>query len=161
MNPFSNNIVMFYFCLCYAVLSVTCSLWSPVWKRLTSWLSFVLIHIRTIGEVGNVKPSTPIFYFTDRSKAVLLLWILFVIYVLSVSLFCCLVCSLQICHHLVGKGCPLGSLVCDVFLCFDTFPYGAMAFNFDLSESYQLTCAIRLAPVLKTFFPSMCHIMYM
>ena len=112
----------------------------------------VLIHIRTIGEVGNVKPSTPVFYFTDRSKAVLLLWILFIIYVLSVSLICCLVCSLQICHYLMGKGWPLGSLVCDVFLFFVTFQYGAMAFNFDLSESYQLTCAIRLAPVLKTFF---------
>ena len=45
-----------------------------------------------------------------------LLWILFVIYVSCLS--CFLVCSLQPCGHLLGKGWPLGSLVCDVvFLC--------------------------------------------
>ena len=49
-----------------------------------------------------------------------LLWILFVIYVSCLS--CFLVCSLQPCGHLLGKGLPLVSLVCDVFLCFDTFP---------------------------------------
>ena len=52
---------------------------------------FVLIHIRNKGEVGPsnmFKPSSNI--LTDRSKAVLLLWILFVIYVsfLSVILSC-------------------------------------------------------------------------
>ena len=40
--------------------------------------------------------------FTDRSKAVLLLWISFVIYVLCLS--CLLVFSLQPCGHLLGKG---------------------------------------------------------
>ena len=44
----------------------------------------------------------------------------FVIYVLCLSYF--LVCSLQTCGHLLGKGWPLGSLVCDVFLCFCHFP---------------------------------------
>ena len=42
---------------------------------------FVLIHIRTKDEVGPsnmFKPSSNM--FTDRSKAVLLLWICFVIY---------------------------------------------------------------------------------
>ena len=39
---------------------------------------------------------------TDRSKAVLLLWIIFVIYVSCLS--CFLVCSLQPCGHLLGKG---------------------------------------------------------
>ena len=33
--------------------------------------------------------------FSDRSKAVLLLWILFAIYVSCLSLLCCLVCSLR------------------------------------------------------------------
>ena len=37
-------------------------------------------------------------------------------------LSCFLVCSLQPCGHLLGKGLPLGSLVCDVFLCFCHFP---------------------------------------
>ena len=58
--------------------------------------------------------------FTDRSKAVLLLWIIFVIYVLCLS--CLLVFSLQHCGHLLGEGCPICSLACDVLLCFVTFP---------------------------------------
>ena len=37
-------------------------------------------------------------------------------FVICVScLSCCLVCSLQPCGHLLGKGWPLGSSVCDVF----------------------------------------------
>ena len=32
------------------------------------------------------------------------------------NLLCCLVCFLQACDHLLGKGWPLDSLVCDVFL---------------------------------------------
>ena len=31
-----------------------------------------------------------------------------------------------LCGHLLGKGCLLGSPVCDVFLCFVTFPYGIL-----------------------------------
>ena len=57
--------------------------------------------------------------FTDRSKAVLLLWIIFVIYISCLS--CFLVCSLQPCGHLLGTGWPLGSLVYDVFV-FCHFP---------------------------------------
>ena len=37
-------------------------------------------------------------------------------------LSCFLVCSLQPCGHLLGKGLSLGSLVSDVFLCFCHFP---------------------------------------
>ena len=40
--------------------------------------------------------------FTDCSKAVLLLWIIFVVYVSCLS--CFRVCSLQPCGHLLGKG---------------------------------------------------------
>ena len=36
-------------------------------------------------------------------------------------MFCLLVCSFQPCGHLLGKGWPLGSLVCDVLLCFYHF----------------------------------------
>ena len=54
--------------------------------------------------------------FTDRSKALLLLWIPFVIFFLS-----CLY-SLQPCGHLLGKGLPPCSFACDVFLCFFHFP---------------------------------------
>ena len=46
--------------------------------------------------------------------------IIFIIHVSCVS--CFLVCSLQPCGNLQGKGEPLGSPVCDVFLCFCHFP---------------------------------------
>ena len=61
---------------------------------------FVLIHICNKGEVGTiklVKPSSKNI-FTDRSKAVLLLWISLVIYVSCLSVFP--VCSFQPCGHL-------------------------------------------------------------
>ena len=38
----------------------------------------------------------------------------------------CLVCVLQPYGHLPRKGCSLGSPICDVFLCFVTFPYGVL-----------------------------------
>ena len=47
-----------------------------------------------------------------------------VIYVSCLSLYYFLVCSLQPRYHLLAKGWPLGLLVCDVSLCFVTFPYG-------------------------------------
>ena len=64
--------------------------------------------------------------FADRTKAVLLLWILCVICASCLSLSYCFVCCLQPCGHLLGKRLPLGSLVCDglKFLCFVTFLYG-------------------------------------
>ena len=51
--------------------------------------------------------SPPLKYFTGCSKAVLLLWIVCVIYVMRLS--CFRVCSLLPCDHLKGKGWPLGS----------------------------------------------------
>ena len=44
--------------------------------------------------------------------AVLLLWILFLMNVSFLSLLFYLVCSLQPSDHLIGKGWPLGTLVC-------------------------------------------------
>ena len=38
----------------------------------------------------------------------------------------CIFCSLQPCGHLLGKGWPLGAILCDVFLCFVTFPCGIL-----------------------------------
>ena len=40
----------------------------------------------------------------------------------SVLLFMFCVCPLPPCGHLLGKGWPLGSLVCIVFLCYSHFP---------------------------------------
>ena len=51
----------------------------------------VLIHIRTKGEVGGTLPSSKTI-FNDHSKAVLLLWIIFVISVFFVMLSCTSVC---------------------------------------------------------------------
>ena len=54
--------------------------------------------------------SPPVNYFTDRSKAMLLLWI----FMLFLSCFCyafVCVCLLMPWGHLLGKGWPLGSLL--------------------------------------------------
>ena len=58
-------------------------------------------------------------FFAYCSKAMLLLWIYFVIYVSFSSLMCCLVYSLQPYGHLLGKDWPLVSLVCcgSLWLC--------------------------------------------
>ena len=45
---------------------------------------------------------------------------------LCLSLLYCVVCFLQPCGHLLGKGCPFGFLVWDVFLCFCHFPFGVL-----------------------------------
>ena len=52
------------------------------------------------------------------------MWILFVVYVSCLS--CCLFCSLQSCGHVLGKGWPLGSLVCGVSCVFVIFPCGVL-----------------------------------
>ena len=41
---------------------------------------------------------------------------------LCLPLLYCLVCVMQSCSHLLGKGWLLGSPVCDVFLCICPFP---------------------------------------
>ena len=46
----------------------------------------------------------------------------YLLFVFRVCLSYCLVCSLQACKYLLGKGWPLGSIVYDVFLCFCHFP---------------------------------------
>ena len=77
----------------------------------------VLIHIWAKGEVGAplywFRPSGGFFFFADRSGAVLLLWIIGVISVLSCCAFVC-VCLLVPCGRLLGGGGrPLGSrLLC-------------------------------------------------
>ena len=53
-----------------------------------------------------------------QNKIVFLLWIFFIYLCLSLSYcYVCHVCFLQPCDHLLGKVCPLRSLVCDVFFC--------------------------------------------
>ena len=64
----------------------------------------------------------------------------FVIYVSRLPLLYRFVCSLQPCDHLLGKGCPLGSLVCDAPLCFTTFPYGVSGQEWYLIVSIPDLC---------------------
>ena len=51
----------------------------------------------------------PVKYFTDRSEAVLLLWILYVFVLSCVCYVFVRVCLYVLCGHLLGKGWPLGS----------------------------------------------------
>ena len=73
-----------------------------------------------------------------NSEQFTLLLIIFIIYVSCLSRF--LVCSLQACGPLLGKGWPLGSLVCDVLLCFCHFPiwYPRSGVVLDCIDSWPL-----------------------
>ena len=70
---------------------------------------------------NNTGLSPPVKYFTDRSKAVLLLWIFYVFvlscvcYVLCASVFMCFVVT-------CWERADLLALVCGVFCEFVTFP---------------------------------------
>ena len=66
---------------------------------------YVLNHISIESEDGPLnmfKPSNDL--FTDCSKAALLWWLIFVIYVGHFSLLYCFVCYLQPCYHMLGRG---------------------------------------------------------
>ena len=62
------------------------------------------------------RPSSN--FITDRFKKELLLWIFVNLYLFLPYR---LVCVLQPCGHLLGKGWPFGSPVYDVVLCFSHF----------------------------------------
>ena len=49
---------------------------------------------------------------------------------------------MQPCRYLLGKGWPLSSLACDVFLCFVTFPYGVLGQMLYLIVSIQDLCLL-------------------
>ena len=60
---------------------------------------------------------------TDRSKAVLLLWIFFVVVCLSLPSVMSVSCYFKRSGHMLGKGLLLGSLVCDISCAFVTLQY--------------------------------------
>ena len=91
-------------------------------------------------------------FLTDRFNAVLLLWILFVIFVSCLSLSYCLDCSLQSWGHLLGKGKPFGSLVRDVFCAFVTLPYDVLCWEWYLIVSIPDLCLV------PYFNYGLCHI---
>ena len=109
---------------------IPASPWRNAGLRMGPLCPFVCrpIHPTLLGSLVWVICSSNFFYSCicklDHSKALLLLWIIFVIYFLC--LYCFLVFSLQPCGHLLGKGWPLGLLVIEVILCFVTFPCGVL-----------------------------------
>ena len=64
-------------------------------------------HMCVVSEVGVWLVPSGVFgsssyFLTDRSKALLLLWSLFVVCVSCLTLSQCIVCFLQPCDHLLG-----------------------------------------------------------
>ena len=83
----------------------------PLKKKTKNWFSMRPGPHQNQGWGWRCKTglSPPVKYFTDRSKAVLLLWIFYVL-VLSCVCYVFLRVSLYVlCGHLLGKGWPLGS----------------------------------------------------
>ena len=94
--------------LVYVVL-VTCwerALFAVMFVVFFHFPKCVLVHIRIKGEVGARETglSPPVKYFTDRSKAVLLLWIFYVFVLSCVCYVFVHVCLYVLCGHLLGKG---------------------------------------------------------
>ena len=105
-------------CITYLALTAVSCVADKLVSHHATYLC-VLIHIWIKGEVGaplnRFKPSS------DRSKAVLLLWIVYVCVLSCVCYVFVRVCLYVLCDHLLGKGWPLGSFV--VSNCeFVTFP---------------------------------------
>ena len=65
----------------------------------------VIMHSITKEAFNGLSP--PVKYFTDRSKAVLLLWIFCGVFLSCVCYAFVRVCLYVPCDHLLGKGCPL------------------------------------------------------
>ena len=85
----------------YIVASQSQTIRLPVIQRMTYSSCLSELRVRLVHRQTSFSP--PVKYFTDRSKAMLLLWI---IYVIS-ALFCYAfmhVCLLIHCGHLLGKG---------------------------------------------------------
>ena len=89
--------------------------------------------------------SLPVKYFNDLSKAVLLLWIVCVIYVVCLS--CFPVCSLLPCGHL--------ALVCGVYCEFVSFPIGYLGQVWYLIVSIPDTCCLfyfhKIGPISRLY----------
>ena len=90
------------------------ALWSPAGKELASWLLFLLCFVASPNVGRETDLSPPAKHFTDRSKAVLLLWIFYGFF-LSRLIMLMHICLLMPCGHLLGKA-DLLALVFDVLL---------------------------------------------
>ena len=133
--------------LCYTVLYVpcsivvTCSELDDLLALLCVMFSCVCVtfpYVRWFTSELSVRlvPLNMWFFYWSW---LLLSWILFVIYVSRLYLLYCLVCCLQSCDHLLGKGLFLDFLVCNVSFCFCHFShmvawvqYGTWLYQFQI-----------------------------
>ena len=85
------------------------------------WLAAVMQYTVSLKILIGLILSPPVKYFTDRSKAVLLLWIF---YVFVLSCVCYVLCaSVYMCFLVTcWERADLLALVCGVFCEFVTFP---------------------------------------
>ena len=97
-----------------------------------------LVHIEIKCEFGALNWFKPVKYFTDRSKAVLLLWIFYVF-----SVLCLLCVSVYICFVVTcWERADLLALVCGVLLCVCHFPIGILGQVWYLIVSIPDLCTI-------------------
>ena len=74
-----------------------------------NWLVDIFVNTGVETYWCKTGLSPPVKYFTDRSKAVLLLGIFYVFVLPCVCYVFVRVCLYVLCGHLLGKGWPLGS----------------------------------------------------
>ena len=125
------------------LLGLFCSISSIIYLYVLSchylcFISFYWFVYKHLGVMIQIKPEVrlvpwnmlkPSSIFADRSKGLLVLWIILFIYVSCLSLLCCRVCFLQPYLHLLGKGWPLGFIV---YCGFVTTPYGVSGQGWNL-----------------------------
>ena len=142
------------FCwLCFmSVCVVLCSLVVTCWERAD--LLAVMCVVLSISQMcpgphqnqgwgwrRETGLSPPVKYFTDRSKAVLLLWIFYVFVLSCVCYVFVRVCLYVLWGHLLGKGWPLGSrLWCLLWVCH--FPIGILGQVWYLIVSIPDLCTL-------------------
>ena len=94
--------------------------------------------------------SPPVKYFTDRSKAVLLLWIFYVFVLSCVCYVFVRVCLYVLCGHLLGEGWPLGSrLWCLTVSLSLSHWYPWSGVELDCIDSWSLHLYLLLYPALQ------------
>ena len=109
---------------------------SRILSRSTDWIQ--------IRQAANRSRSRPILFakvINNQEKSIPVIRGNFVCY-LCLSLPYCHVCFLQPCVHLLGKGLPLGSLVCDVYLRFCHIPIRCLGQVWYFSVSIPDLCIL-------------------
>ena len=112
-------------------------------RIISQYFNHLLLYSFTTSPL-KIDESLSTFQFchTDRSKAVLLLWIFYVFVLSCVCYVFVRVCLYVLCGHLLGKGWPLGSrLWCLLWVCH--FPIGILGqvwyLNVSIPDLFTLT----------------------